>query len=172
MAQSEYPPRLVRDLMSVGVLTCGPDTPIQEIAKVLSKRTDLEELVVLEEGHNIGVVGNVELATVYAQSDWSDLTAGDILRSGVVTVPPDIPITAAAQIMLDNGVRTLYLTHHAGGVEYPAAFISFQHLVRHIAAKNQEDLNDLGIEAQRQSPLESYFQKRDAAKNNAYQSRK
>jgi len=158
--------------MSVGVLTCSPDTSIQEIAKLLSERTDLEELVVMEEGHNMGVVGKIELAMAYAESDWSGLTAEDILRPGVVTVPADIPITAAAQIMLDNRVRALYLTHHAGGVEYPAAFISFQHLIRHIAAENQDDLKDLGIEARRQSPLESYFQKRDKAKKNAYQSRK
>lgn len=171
MAQSEYPPRLVRDLMSVGVLTCSPDTSIQEIAKLLSERTDLEELVVMEEGHNMGVVGKIELAMAYARSDWSSLTAEDIMRPGVVTVPADIPITAAAQIMLDNSVRALYLTHHAGGVEYPAAFISFQHLVRHIAAENQDDLKDLGIEAQRKSPLESYFLKRDSAKKNAHQSR-
>jgi predicted transcriptional regulator len=165
MSESTTPPNLVRDLMSVGVFTCNPRTPIEEIATAILHR-GLEEVVVLEEGHNIGVVGRKELAQVYARGDWSGLTAEDALKAGIETIPADIPITAAAQIMLDRNVRTLYITHHAGGVEYPAAYVSFYHLIRHIAAQDQNELNDLGIEAQRQSPIETFILKRDAARKN------
>lgn len=160
MTKVSYPPQLVRDLMSVGVTTCPPDMPVQEVAHILLER-GLEEAVVLEEGHNMGVVGRYELAKAYATGNWENLTAGDVMSPGVQTILPDIPITTAVQIMLDRNVRTLYITHHAGGVEYPAAYLSFQHLLRHIAAKSQADLADLGIEARRQSPLISYLQRRD-----------
>jgi predicted transcriptional regulator len=163
MAHVEFPPKLVRDLMSVGVITCSPETPIQEIAKGIYQQ-GLEEVVVIEERHNVGVVGRTELVQVYSREDWSNLTAQDILRPRVETVPADIPIQTAAQIMLDRNVRVLYITHHAGGVEYPAAYISFQHLLRHMAAQNQAELNDLGIEAKRQSPMDSFIQRRDATR--------
>jgi hypothetical protein len=82
----------------------------------------------------------------------------------VPTVPPDIPLQAAAQLMLDRGVRTLFLTHHAGGVEYPAAAISARHLLRLLAARSPDELNDLGILAARKSPLEVFLKRREEAR--------
>jgi len=161
-------PKFVRDLMTVGVPTCTPETSVEEIARLLVEK-NYEEIVVLEEGHNVGVVGFSELVKIYAQENALQLTAEAVMRPGIISVPADIPLEAAAQIMRDRGVRVLYLTHHAGGVEYPAASISFAHLVRHLAARNDQDLKDLGIEAARQSPLEMFLQRRDAARRNAGQ---
>jgi len=86
------------------------------------------------------------------------------MREGIPQVPPDIPLTAAAQFMRDLGVRTLFLMHHAGGVEYPAAAISYKHYLRYLAANDLADLNDLGIKADRIPPLEDFFQRRAAAR--------
>jgi hypothetical protein len=52
--------------------------------------------------------------------------------------------------------------HHAGGIEYPAAYISYRHFLRHMAAKDVDDLKDLGIYAYRQSPIEAFIQRREA----------
>ncbi|OGO37085.1 MAG: hypothetical protein A2W35_02790 [Chloroflexi bacterium RBG_16_57_11] len=45
-------PELVRDLMTVGVATCSPDTPIDDIARLLLDK-GLEAVVVLDpvDGH-------------------------------------------------------------------------------------------------------------------------
>lgn len=168
----------VRDIMTVGVPTVTPETDAREIARFLLEH-NFEEVVVLEEGHNIGVVGHDELVKAYAHfysnkfnlSDSPEnypesitLTAEDVMRPGIVSVPPDLPLTTAAQIMRDKGLRAVYLTHHAGGVEYPAAWLTYRHLVRHLAARSEEDLKDLGIHAQRKSPIETFIQRRDAAK--------
>jgi CBS domain-containing protein len=100
------------------------------------------------------------------------LTAEDVMRAGVPTTPPDIPLEAAVQLMLDQGVRTLFLTHHAGGVEYPAASISARHILRLLAAQSPDELRDLGILAERESPIQTFLKRRDAArKKNANQSK-
>ena len=44
--------------------------------------------------------------------------------------------------------------HHAGGTTYPAAMLSYRHFLRHMSAQKDEDLNDLGIYADRKSPVE------------------
>lgn len=162
---SNNDPKLVRDLMTVGVATCPPDTPVADIARLLLER-DLESLIVLDpgEGHALGMVGREELMRAYTRPEVRSLKAEDVMSHEVLQVPPDIPLTAAAQIMLDQSVRALFLMHHAGGVVYPAGVITFQHLLRHLAARNIEELKDLGIHATRQSPLEAYFQRRDAAR--------
>jgi CBS domain-containing protein len=162
MAENSLP-QLVRDLMTVGVVTCPPGASIQELAALLLD-SGLDDLIVLDDGHALGVIGQDDLVKALARQDVHTLQARDILREDVPQVPPDIPLTAAAQIMRDLGIRTLFLMHHASGIEYPAAMISYAHLLRLLAAQDPGDLRDLGIQADRQSPLEKYFQKRDAAR--------
>jgi CBS domain-containing protein len=84
------------------------------------------------------------------------------MRDEVPQVPADIPLAAAAQIMDDLGVRSLFVMHLSGGIEYPVSVISTQHLLRHLAACSEQELADLGIQAERQSPLEAFIQRRDA----------
>jgi predicted transcriptional regulator len=156
-------PVLVRDLMSVGVPTCSPDQVIDELTRYILEN-ELEEIVVIEKRQIMGVVSRDELVKAYSQAGSDELTAEQVMRTEIATVPPEIPLKAAALLMLDKGVRTLYITHHAGGVEYPAAYISYKHLLRHLSSKDMQELNDLGIQSKRQSPIETFIQRRDEAR--------
>jgi len=158
--------KLVRDLMTVGVPTCNAETPVIDLARMVLEQ-GWEAVVVLDdlEGHALGVVSQDELITAYIHAEGRNQNAGEIMRDGVPQVPPDIPVAAAAQLMQDLKVRVLYLMHHAGGIEYPAAMISYRHLLRHLTANNDTELRDLGIQAERQTPLEMFIQRRDAARN-------
>jgi CBS domain-containing protein len=157
--------KFVRDLMTIGVETCSPDTPIVEIVRAMLIN-QLDEIVVLEEGNALGVVGQKELIRAYASDDFRSLVAEDVMREGIPQAPPEIPLAAAAQVMLDLDVRTLFLMHQSAGIEYPAALISFRHLLRHMLAENVDELRDLGIKAERRSPLETFIERRDAARKN------
>jgi predicted transcriptional regulator len=155
---------LVRDLMSVGVQTCSADAAITDIARLLLEN-DLEAVVVLDEdGQGIGLVGQDELVKAYAQDNYRDLSAEEAMTDGVPHLPPDIPLSAAAQLMQDKGVRVAYYMHNAAGIIYPASVISYRHFLRHMAANNDNELNDLGIKAVRQSPLDAFIKKRDEAR--------
>ncbi len=155
---------LVRDLMSVGVATCPPATPIADIARLLLDK-DLEAVVVLDpEGFAVGIVSQDDLVQAYTRQDWRDLTAESIMREGVPQVPPDIPLAAAAQLMRDKGVRVVFLMHNAAGIIYPAAALSYRHLLRHLAARSDDELQDLGIAAARQAPLDKFIEKRETAR--------
>lgn len=149
--------------MTVGVETCTLDTPIASLARMLLANGG-QEIVVLEDGNAVGRIGLDQIILAYTHEDYQSLTASDIFVEGVPQVPPDIPLTAAAQLMLDQGVKALFLMHHAGGIEYPAALISYWHIIRHMSAKQEEDLRDLGIYAERQAPLQKFIQRRDAAR--------
>ncbi len=156
-------PLLVRDLMTVGVVTCTPQTTVTELAQLLLDH-DLDEVIVLEDGKALGVVGQDDLIEAIAKDGAKSLSASDVMREGVPQIPPDIPLRAAAQIMRDQGERTLFLMHHAAGIEYPAAAISYKHYLRYLAAADLADLHDLGIKAGRTPPLEEFFQRRAAAR--------
>lgn len=49
----------------------------------------------------------------------------------------------------------------------PAAFLSYRHILRHMAAKDEEELKDLGLAAERKSPIEQFIERRDEARRKA-----
>jgi CBS domain-containing protein len=158
---------LVRDLMTVGVPTCKHDTPVKDIARFLLEH-HVEAMCVLDaEGHGIGVVGVDELVWAYAREGYETLTAEDIMSEGVPQLRPDMPLAAAAQMMKDRGIRIAYMMHNAGGIIYPAAYISYRHILRHMAARDETELKDLGIKAERKSPIEQFIERRDEARRKA-----
>ena len=134
---TEHTIKLVRDLMHIGVITCRADMPLVEAAAILL-RENLESLVVLDEnGHAVGLLGRREVITAYGRSDTTSqcpgsLTVAEVMRPDIPEIPPDIPAAAAAQIMLDQGLRALYLLHHDGGISWPAAVFRFEDVLRYI----------------------------------------
>jgi predicted transcriptional regulator len=159
--------KLVRDLMTVGVPTCKTTTPIVEIARFILEQ-QIEEMVVLgENGEGVGVVGYEELVSAYGKEDPKLLTAEAIMREGVPELPADIPIALAAQMLKDQGRRVAYMNHNSAGIIYPAALISYKHILRHLAAQDESELKDLGLAAERKSPVEMFIARRDQARKNA-----
>lgn len=159
--------------MTVGVPTCKTDVPATDIARFIIYN-NVEEMVVLgSEGEGVGVVGYEELVRAYIlpagdeQENVKSLTAEQVMREGVPELPSDIPLTAAAQMMRDQNIRVAYMTHNSSGIIYPAAMISYKHIVRHIAAKDESELKDLGLAAERKSPLDVFIAKRDKTRKEA-----
>lgn len=159
---SDRSPRLVRDLMTVGVQTCSPDLPVVDLVNWFLEQ-EIEAVIVMADGHALGVVSRDGLIRAYTAGGYDALTAQDVMAESVPQVPPEIPLTAAAQIMQDLGVRALFLMHHAAGIEYPAAVITYRHLLRHMAASDQAQLRDLGILAERLTPVEAFNRRRAEA---------
>jgi CBS domain-containing protein len=159
--------KLVRDLMTVGVPTCKTTTPIVEIARFILEH-HVEEMVVLgNEGEGVGVVGYEELVNAYGRDDVKSLVAETVMREGLPELPADISIALAAQMMRDKGVRVAYMLHNSAGIIYPAALISYKHFVRHLAAKDDSELKDLGLAAERKSPIDKFIERRDEARKKA-----
>jgi CBS-domain-containing membrane protein len=157
-------PKLMRDLMTLGVVTCSPRLSLAELARLFLER-DVEGVIVLdEEGHASGAITQDELIRAYAHPAAGTLTAADIMRDDIPELPPDIPLHAAAQLMQDMGVRAVFSLHHDRGIAWPSAIFTYRHILRHLAAESPDELRDLGIRAERRPPLEVFIEKRDAAR--------
>lgn len=161
------PASLVRDLMSVGVPTCKLSTPIVEIARFLLEQ-QVEEMVVLgTESEGVGIVGYEELISAYPRDKARTLLAEDVMREGVPELPAEISLKLAAQLMKDKGIRVAYMTHNSAGIIYPAALISYRHILRHLTGEDETELKDLGLAAARKSPIKTFTEKRDEARRKA-----
>jgi CBS domain-containing protein len=156
--------KLVRDLMRIGVVTCQADTSLVEAMRTLL-REDLESLIILDDNsHAVGMLSRREAVAVYGQSgadvqDVRALTVADAMKPDIPEVPPDIPAAAAAQIMLDRGIREIYLMHHGGGGSWPAAVLRFEDILRYLSAESEADVADLGAGATRTSPIEAFMER-------------
>jgi len=153
--------------MKVGVATCKTTTQVMEVARFLVENNEEEMVVLGEEGEGVGVCGYKELVKAYERDDVRELTAEDVMSEGVPELPSDIPLTVAAQMLRDKDIRVAYMNHNSAGIIYPAASISYKHLVRHLAAEDESELRDLGIYAERKSPLEQFIERRDEARKQA-----
>ena len=159
--------KLVRDLMTIGVPTCKANTLIVDIARFLVEQ-NAEEMVILgNEGEGVGIVGYEELVGVYGRDNVKSLTAEDVMREGVPELPADIPLTIAALMLKDKNIRVAYMNHNSSGIIYPAAMISYKHILRHLAAKDESELKDLGLAAERKSPVEMFVERRNDARRKA-----
>ena len=153
--------------MTVGVPTCKTTTNIVDIARFLLEHA-IEEMVVLgEEGEGVGIVGYEQLLAAYSRENAESLTAEEVMREGVPELPADIPVALAVQLMKDKGIRVGYMTHNSAGIIYPAASISYKHILRLFAAKDESELKDLGLAAERKSPIETFLARRDEARKKA-----
>ena len=156
--------KFVRDLMHIGVSTCSTNISVAEAARTLLHE-NLEALIVLDSnGHAVGVLGRREVVAAYAQAGTRSrggetVTAADVMRPDIPEVPADIPAVAAAQIMLDQGVREVYLMHHASGLSWPAAVLRFEDVLRYLAAESEADLASMGAGAPRKSPVETFMER-------------
>ena len=87
------------------------------------------------------------------------LAVADVMNPEIPEVPPDIPATAAVQIMLDRGIREIYLMHHGGGASWPAAVLRYGDVLRYLSAESEADVADLGAGAPRPSPIEAFAER-------------
>ncbi len=90
-----------------------------------------------------------------------------ILRRLCVRLMWPVHVGIAAQMMKDRGIRVAYMLHNSAGIIYPAAYISYRHILRHIAARDENELKDLGLAAERKTPIEQFIERRDEARKKA-----
>ena len=124
--------KFVRDVMSRSVITCTPDTPLVEAARRMTDN-QINALVVLDEdGEICGLVSRTDLVRVYNQ-DYAGMTVEDVMTPHVTTVIPDIPVAAAAQLMLDNKVDRLVIVHPRPATQRPVGVLALSDVVREMA---------------------------------------
>ena len=118
----------IRDLMTTEVLTVSPDTPLKAAAALLATHGISGLPVCDEDGRVLGIVSEGDilfkeqgprdrrggaLGWFVDGSRFQDTvkasarTAGEAMTSPAITITPERPAAAAAQIMLDQGVHRL-----------------------------------------------------------------
>jgi CBS domain-containing protein len=97
----------IRAVMTESVVTADPASSVQEVAALMRER-NVGSVVLVRDGEAVGVVTDRDL-TVGVLADGRDASdqASDHASAPVVTGEPGMDVEAAAELMVEHGVRRL-----------------------------------------------------------------
>lgn len=116
----------VRDAMSGPPVTVRPEDTVPEASRLM-RRHGFRRLPVLREGRLVGIVTDRDLkgampSDATSLSIWEvsslleQLKVGEIMTTSVLTVPEDLPLPAAASLMLTRKIGGLPVVDGHGRV--------------------------------------------------------
>ncbi len=103
---------LVGALMNSNVVTVSPETPLSHAVQLLTHYRVGVLPVTHDGGRLCGIVTDRDMLTrsVARNAPLGELTVGDVMSRGVVTVSPEADVREAASLMSEHRVRRLPVT--------------------------------------------------------------
>jgi CBS domain-containing protein len=119
--------RRVRDIYHKGIIFCKPNTPLQEVVRVMAD-TDIHAIIVAEEKgtHPLGVISHTDAIAWYGE-DLSQIRASEVMTSQVITISEDTPVKEAAKKMIESHIHRLLVLSQDG---VPLGILSTTDIIR------------------------------------------
>lgn len=127
--------KLLRDVMTRGVVTVPLDATVKEIAAMLSRQGLSGVAVISPEGEAMGVISDMDILKVIGKENWEELTAESIMSSHMETVKPTCTLGEAAKIMMEKHIHRLLIFSErgVGASQRPIGILSASDIVREAA---------------------------------------
>ena len=119
----------VRDIYHKGVILCKPDSPLQEVVRVMAD-TEIHAVMVTErEGEPpIGVVSHIDVIAHYGEN-LSTIHARDVMTADVISILEDATVGEAAKKLLESKISRLLVVNEQGR---PLGILSTTDIIREI----------------------------------------
>ena len=98
--------RQVRSAMSDNLVTCSPNTPVTDVARLMADH-DIGDVLVVDGAELIGIVTDRDIVVRGLAGGPRPLTAADVMTEDLCTVEAAAPLTAAAELMGQKAIRRL-----------------------------------------------------------------
>ncbi len=119
---------LVKDLMHRGLISCGPDATLEDVARTMMDR-DIHALVVMEGDQAVGVVSQTDIVLARqgrTAAEARQLPAQAIMTPGCASCDAGLKLTEAVSLMTGRRLHRLVVTE--SGV--PVGMLSMTDVVR------------------------------------------
>jgi CBS domain-containing protein len=121
--------KTVGDLMHKGVIACSPETPLNEVVRIVND-TSVHAIMVMGPGSQVlGIITHMDIIRFYDQ-DLNHLFARELMSDRVFDIESDQPANRAAKQMLQNGVEHLLVIERQGDSREPVGVISTTDLIK------------------------------------------
>jgi CBS domain-containing protein len=115
----------VSDAMHPGLLTCSPETPLRDVARIMASNHVHCVIVIRPADRDAprswGAVTDLDLAGAIASGDV-DRLAGELATADPLTISADAPLEHAARLMAERGATHVLVVTPASG--RPAGVVS------------------------------------------------
>jgi crotonyl-CoA carboxylase/reductase len=125
--------RPVRELMHHGVLTCGTEATVEQIATLLLDHKIHAVVVVDEASHAAGVVSQTDLVLARqgrTPDVFRSMKASEIMTSSLVSCGLETPISEAVTTMTRLRIHRLVVLDRTDGRGIPVGVVSMTDIVR------------------------------------------
>ena|SRR5258706_10937510 len=118
VATEDLAPSRIKDVMSASPACCVPETPLDEVARLLVEH-DCGAIPVVDNrdgGRPVGVVTDRDIVcrAIAAGRDVASLRAGDCMSTPCVTAPLDLSLEDCCRLMEGHRVRRIVIVDDAG----------------------------------------------------------
>jgi crotonyl-CoA carboxylase/reductase len=123
----------VREIMTAGVICCGRDASVREIARLLVENQIHAVVVVDAAGDAIGVVSQTNLVLARqgrTRAELGAVRAADTMTRDLVTCEPETPVSEAITTMTRLRIHRLVVVDCGGGRRRPIGVVSMTDIVR------------------------------------------
>ena len=123
--------KTVGDLMHKGVIACSPETPLNEIVRIINDMS-VHAIVVMDSGSQArGIITHMDIIRFYDR-DLNQLDAGELMSDQVFEIESDQPAKYAADQMLEKGVEHLLVVERQDDERQPVGVVSTTDLIKEI----------------------------------------
>jgi CBS domain-containing protein len=122
----------VSDVMSHAIVTCPPDTSLQAAARAMTERCCRSIVVVDEHGRAVGVITGNDLLVLYGPGEPA-ATVTDLMTPPI-TCEADLPLAAAADLIISNEVHRLVVIDASQDSGVPIGVVSTADIVAEMAS--------------------------------------
>ncbi len=111
--------RKIVEIMTENPICCLPDTPLEEVARMMVEN-DCGIIPVVEDQENwrpVGVVTDRDIAvrTLAQGKNPLELTAGDCMTDSVFTISEEASVDACIKLMEEQQIRRVVVVDEGGG---------------------------------------------------------
>jgi CBS domain-containing protein len=140
-------PKLVKDLMHAGVITCKPTATLGQVAVLLHQHNVHALFVTDRDGRIMGVISDFDLmAGEWLSSDseslktMKTLTASELMTQPVDSIEASTLLETAADLFLEKGIGRLLVIEN----EKPVGILSLSDFVASIASESKSKRETVG----------------------------
>ncbi len=122
---------IVGDLMHPGVISCGREDSLGEVAKIMIGN-EVHAIVVIENDEAVGVVSQTDMVLARQGRSLAEakaVLAGDVMSRGCVTVDKNAKVSDAVTTMTRMSIHRLVVTESKDGRDVPVGVLSMTDLV-------------------------------------------
>jgi CBS domain-containing protein len=129
--------RLLRDVMTRGVVSVSMDLSVREVAEKMTQQNVSAVTVTDHNGEIMGLISEMDVLKAVMDRSILNSAAESIMSSNIQTVGPSITLDEAAKIMMTKGIHRLVVLSEqgVGASDRPVGILSTGDIVREIIKK-------------------------------------